>query len=148
GGGLALATFPTRCSSPPSTDTVAKLAGVMVQAPGLVHLAHPASRVLRYIANVISKVAPWHPFPAPMPEEYFSRDPAVVSAIKNDLLRMARGTIRGLLDMSGQVLKLLEEGWRYWPKDLPVCRHSSDGIYVTDPFSSCSCSEVQQTRYV
>ncbi|KAJ3019074.1 hypothetical protein NUW54_g178 [Trametes sanguinea] len=105
GGGLALA-FPTRRDAPPSTDTVAKLAGVM--RPALV------------VANGISKVAPWLPFPAPMPEEYFSRDPAVVIAIKKDPLRMARGTIRGLLDMLGQGEELLEESWRYWPKDLPL----------------------------
>ncbi|CDO77813.1 hypothetical protein BN946_scf184722.g5 [Trametes cinnabarina] len=83
-------------------------------------LTYPPPTIVRYIVRAISKIAPACPLPAPMPAERFSRDPAVVEALKNDTLRMPRGTAQGLDNMIGQGEELLHEDYKYWPKDLPL----------------------------
>ncbi|RDX44035.1 lysophospholipase [Lentinus brumalis] len=118
GGGLTMA-FATRPSPPPEQETLSMVSGIIAQAP-LVGLTHPTPTVLRYIARVLSRVAPTMSIPAPMPEERFSRDPKAVEALVNDPLRIPRGTTRGLLDMVSQGAEMLEEGYKRWPKDLPL----------------------------
>ncbi|KAL1949729.1 hypothetical protein VTO73DRAFT_8610 [Trametes versicolor] len=118
GGGMTMA-FPTRPHAPPTPDTVALVSGIIAQGP-LVHLTYPAAKVLRLIAKGLAKVAPSTPFPAPMPAERFSRNPAVVEALEKDTLRMPRGTARGLDNMLTQGEELLDEGYKRWPKELPL----------------------------
>ncbi|KAH9847866.1 lysophospholipase [Lenzites betulinus] len=118
GGGMTLA-FPTRAHAPPGKETVALVSGIIAQGP-LVHLTYPAAKVLRLIARGLAKVAPSTPFPAPMPAERFSRNPAVVEALEKDTLRMPRGTARGLDNMLTQGEELLNEGYKRWPKELPL----------------------------
>ncbi|TFK87681.1 hypothetical protein K466DRAFT_599286 [Polyporus arcularius HHB13444] len=45
---------------------------------------------------------------------------AAVEPIVNDPLRKPHGTTRELLDMGPQSAELLEEGYKRWPKDLPL----------------------------
>ncbi|KAJ8463959.1 hypothetical protein ONZ51_g9919 [Trametes cubensis] len=118
GAGLTLA-FPTRQHPPPAPETVSMLSGVISQGP-LVHLTYQPAKVSRYLLHGVAKIAPLLPFPAPMPAERFSRDPKVVEALKNDTLRMDRGTARGLDNMLTQGYQLLDEGYKYWPKELPL----------------------------
>ncbi|KAI0363890.1 lysophospholipase [Pilatotrama ljubarskyi] len=118
GGGMTLA-FPTRPQAPPTPETVSMISGIIAQGP-LVHLTYPVAKVVRYVARGISKIAPSLPVPAPMPAERFSRDPAVVEALEKDTLRMPRGTVRGLDNMISQGEELLNEGYKRWPKDLPL----------------------------
>ncbi len=70
GGGLTMA-FATRPSPPPEQETLSMVSGIIAQAP-LVGLTHPTPTVLRYIARVLSRVAPTMSIPAPMPEEVCS----------------------------------------------------------------------------
>ncbi|KAI8969876.1 lysophospholipase [Trametes punicea] len=118
GGGLVIA-FPTRLHPPPTPETVSMVSGIIAQGP-LVHLTYPPAKPVRYLVRGLSKIMPNLPIPAPMPEERFSRNPAVVEAAKKDTLRMARGTARGLDSMLTQGDELLEENYKYWPKDLPL----------------------------
>ncbi|KAI0706362.1 alpha beta-hydrolase [Earliella scabrosa] len=121
GGGmvLAFATRPYGPNGPPTPETLSMVSGIISQGP-LVHLTYPAAKVLRLIAAGLSRVAPGLPFPAPMPEERFSHDPAVNERLANDPLRRPRGTVLGLHNMLTQGEELLDAGYERWPKDLPL----------------------------
>ncbi|KAI0759681.1 lysophospholipase [Trametes elegans] len=118
GAGMTLA-FATRTEPPPTPETVSLVSGIISQGP-LVHLTYPVSKVGRALLRGVSKVAPSFPMSAPMPAKRFSRNPAVVEALEKDTLRMNRGTVRGLDNMISQGEQLLDEGYKNWPKDLPL----------------------------
>ncbi|KAF7796813.1 hypothetical protein EIP86_007997 [Pleurotus ostreatoroseus] len=115
GGGFALAF----CTKPKWAEYVGKLSGVIALSPLFV-LTHPASPVLFAAVKMLDYVAPNMAVPAPMPEERFSRDPAVAPKLRSDPLRKAQATPRSLISMFAECRTLLDEGWKSWPKGLPV----------------------------
>ncbi|CDO77811.1 hypothetical protein BN946_scf184722.g3 [Trametes cinnabarina] len=118
--GAALASaFVTRTRPPPAGETVSKLSGIIAQSP-LYRLHRQPSVIVRSVVRGISRIAPAFPLPAPVLYEGVSHDPAVAKAMKNDRLRMSRGTARGLDDMISQGNELVREDYKHWPKDLPL----------------------------
>ncbi|KZT69648.1 lysophospholipase [Daedalea quercina L-15889] len=118
GGGTVLS-FPTQAKPPPSKESVEMLAGVIGMSP-LILQATPASRVLRKAGAAVAMIAPWLPFPAEVPPEYLSHDPAVNDAVHSDPLIKQHGTFKGLTDMLNMGENLLYGSYKNWPKKLPV----------------------------
>ncbi|RPD79331.1 alpha/beta-hydrolase [Lentinus tigrinus ALCF2SS1-7] len=110
GAGMTLG-FATRTK--PSSEVLAMVSGIIAQCP-LVHLTHRPSRILIWIAYLLSRIAPALPFPADMPEDCFSLDETQVKALKNDPLRR---TLLGLYTMGEE---LLEKDYEHWPAYLPL----------------------------
>ncbi|KAI0076518.1 lysophospholipase [Panus rudis PR-1116 ss-1] len=118
GGGLSIA-FPTRTAPPPSPETVKLLRGVIASSP-LIQLPTPKPKWLRWTGAKLATLAPYTQFPADVPAEHLSRNPAANEANLKDPLIKRVGTLRGLDDMLSGGERLLESDWQHWPKELPI----------------------------
>ncbi|KAH9913545.1 lysophospholipase [Fomitopsis serialis] len=118
GGGLVLS-FPTQSKPPPAKESVELLTGVIGMSP-LISQTAPVSRLLRKAGAAMALLTPWLPFPAEVPPEDLSHDPAVCNAIDPDPLIKKHGTFRGLADMLSMGEHLLYDTYKNWPKKLPV----------------------------
>ncbi len=84
--------FGALSGPPPSSETVAKVSGIIAQCP-LVRLTHPNGKVTTGVMSVLSKVSPSFQVPAPMPENVSS---GVFLACRSAPFLTARDTIEVL----------------------------------------------------
>ncbi|CDO69090.1 hypothetical protein BN946_scf184992.g39 [Trametes cinnabarina] len=131
GGALVLA-FPTRTTAPPAKESAELLSGVIASSP-LVLQHVSTSRPVRFLVDNLSKIAPNMPFDASLPNEFLSRDPAVIAALEADPLVMQKGSLKCLSDMLNVGEELYERDYLNWPKDLPVLfvHGDADKVRVT-----------------
>ncbi|KAK7691823.1 hypothetical protein QCA50_005227 [Cerrena zonata] len=130
GGGLSLA-FPTRTEPPPSPETVKLLHGVIASSP-LIRQTYPAPKVMRWAGGKMSHVLPWKTFPADVPAEHLSRNPAANEANQKDPFIKRFGTLKGLNDMLSGGEQLIESDYQHWPKDLPILFIHGTGDKITN----------------
>ncbi|KAI8978320.1 lysophospholipase [Trametes punicea] len=118
GGGVVLG-FATRTVPPPAPETVKMLAGVIASSPLLLQ-TFPVLRVLRYVGKIASAIVPNLPYPASIPVEDLSHDPAVWEAVAKDPWIIHRGSAKGLHDMLEGGEKLLWDDYKHWPRSLSL----------------------------
>ncbi|KAH8103271.1 lysophospholipase [Cristinia sonorae] len=135
GGGLACA-FPTRGSSgPPSSDTVKLLSGVIACSP-CIQLTNPKPKIVVFAGSQLGRILPNLAIPAGVNPDDLSRNPPRNQAYMNDPLIKPTGTLKGVDDMLNGGEKLLETGWKHWPKTLPTLFVHGTADRVTSPKAS------------
>ena len=82
------------------------LSGVIATSP-LIRQAHPAPKIQRFAAGIVSNIVPTLLLPAEVKAEDLSHDPAVYEAYKADPLIRMKGSLKGLHDMLNKVTSLL-----------------------------------------
>ncbi|KAI0046863.1 alpha beta-hydrolase [Auriscalpium vulgare] len=128
GGELVLAFACQKGPSAPA-HTISKISGVIAGSP-LLGLVHPPWRITLWLGGQLAKILPDVLIPTSIPNENFSRDPAITKAIDTDNLRMPKGSLRGISDMLEAYKGLLRTGWKDWPKHLPVLLTHGSGDKV------------------
>lgn len=136
GGGLCAGFFTRTEGTGPTKEVKEMVSGAMLSSPWLdIHFPIPTVIAVPVLRMVLS-VLPRFRFPLGPPSGNLSRDPLVCEAVRKDPLCNNYVYTRGLFDPLSNGPKVVTEGYKRWPKDLPMIVAHGTGDAVTKWSSS------------
>ena len=136
GGGLTAGFFTRPPGKGPSEEVKALVSGAMLSSPWLdIHFPIPP-RLGAVVMRMVLAVAPRIRLPLGPPSNDLSRDPKVCEAVRSDPLCDTYVYTRGLYDPLTEGPKVVTQGYKRWPKELPIIIAHGTGDAVTKWSSS------------
>ncbi|KAI1791119.1 Alpha/Beta hydrolase protein [Ganoderma leucocontextum] len=118
GGGLALG-FAARAAAPSTQESISLLSGIVATSPLLVQ-ASPAPCPVRFIARLVGKAFPMLLVPTPVSSDTLTHDKAANEAAEKDPLCSQTVSLVALDSVLGGCGQVLLQGYKHWPRNLPL----------------------------
>ncbi|PWN86578.1 alpha/beta-hydrolase [Acaromyces ingoldii] len=137
GGGISFA-FMTRdgtADGGPAQETKDMIKGVIMSSPWIT-LTHPPPGFLVPLLRGVLKIYPNMPWFAEVAPRELSKDPEVVKWTQEDPLCDGHVYLKAILGPITGGPTFLTEGYKRWPKDVPILVSHGDADPVTNPKAS------------